>query len=172
MPKALDITNQRFGNLIAIEKAPSQKGKTYWKCKCDCGNEKIIQTSHLIDGRTKSCGCSRNKTIHPVVDFRKKIKIALVEGFQHKCMCCGLEDEPVLYDFHHLIPEEKSFSIANSSTTRSREVYANEAKKCIMVCSNCHRRIENKLIDLKDYELIQFDEKKYWDVLHKLTYNV
>lgn len=42
MPKALDITNQRFGKLVAIQKAPSKSGKTYWLCKCDCGNEKEI----------------------------------------------------------------------------------------------------------------------------------
>jgi hypothetical protein len=42
MPKALDITNQRFGKLVAISKAASKNGKTYWLCKCDCGNEKEI----------------------------------------------------------------------------------------------------------------------------------
>ena len=57
MPKALDITNQKFGKLTAIQKVQSKKGKTYWLCKCECGNEKEIQTSHLMDGRTKSCGC-------------------------------------------------------------------------------------------------------------------
>ena len=32
MPKALDITNQRFGKLVAISKVPSKNGKTYWLC--------------------------------------------------------------------------------------------------------------------------------------------
>jgi hypothetical protein len=32
MPKALDLTNQRFGKLVAIQKAPSRSGKTYWLC--------------------------------------------------------------------------------------------------------------------------------------------
>ena len=31
MPKALDLTDQRFGRLIALEKAPSRNKKTYWK---------------------------------------------------------------------------------------------------------------------------------------------
>lgn len=39
MPKALDITNERFGSLIAIKKVASKNGKTYWLCKCDCGGE-------------------------------------------------------------------------------------------------------------------------------------
>lgn len=166
MPKALDITNQRFGKLVAISKAASKSGKTYWLCKCDCGNEKEIQTSHLTDGRTKSCGCSKEiKKEQPVVSFRKRIKTALVEGFKHKCSCCDLIDEPVLYDFHHLNPEEKSFGIANASTTRSRQAYAEEAKKCIMLCANCHRKVENGLLNLMDYDLISFDEELYWKSL-------
>lgn len=169
MPKALDITNQRFGKLVAVSKAASKSGKTYWLCKCDCGNEKEIQTSHLTDGRTKSCGCSKEiKKEQPVVSFRKRIKIALVEGFGHKCSCCGLIDEPVLYDFHHINPEEKSFGIANASTTRSRQAYADEAKKCIMLCANCHRRVENGLLNLMDYDLISFDEELYWKSLEDL----
>lgn len=60
MPKAFDLKGMRFGSLICIEKAPSQKKKTYWKCRCDCGKEIIVQTCHLRDGRTKSCGCHIN----------------------------------------------------------------------------------------------------------------
>lgn len=58
MPKALDIGGKRFGHLIAIEKVPSRSGKTYWRCKCDCGREKEIQTAHLTSKATISCGDS------------------------------------------------------------------------------------------------------------------
>ena len=55
MPR-LDLTGQRFGRLVALE--PTYKnGKTAWVCKCDCGVEKVIDTSHLRQGDTKSCGC-------------------------------------------------------------------------------------------------------------------
>ena len=60
MPKALDLTNKIFGNLKALEKAPSKSGKTYWKCECLlCGNIKNIQTTHLRDGSSQSCGCQQ-----------------------------------------------------------------------------------------------------------------
>ena len=61
MPKPLDLTNERFGKLVAIEKAPSRSGKTYWLCKCDCGTLKEIQTSHLTSKATQSCGCVTGK---------------------------------------------------------------------------------------------------------------
>ena len=58
MPKALDLTNQIFGDLKAIKKAPSRSGKTYWLCECLlCGKQKEIQTSHLTSGASRSCGC-------------------------------------------------------------------------------------------------------------------
>lgn len=59
MPKAKDLTGQRFGLLTAIKKMPSRNNHTYWLCKCDCGNEKEIQTSHLTCGIIKSCGCQQ-----------------------------------------------------------------------------------------------------------------
>lgn len=74
MPKAIDITNQKFGKLTAIKKAPSRSGKTYWLCKCECGNEKEVQTTHLTSGATKSCGC-----------FNKIINA----NIEKQCILCG-----------------------------------------------------------------------------------
>ena len=58
MPKALDLTGQKFGKLTAIERLPSRNGKTYWLCKCECGNQTQVQTSHLRSGSIISCGCA------------------------------------------------------------------------------------------------------------------
>ncbi len=169
MPKALDITGQRFGKLVAISKAPSRSGKTYWLCQCDCGNQKEIQTNHLIDGAIQSCGCIRNnKKSQSVIDLRRRVKIALVEAFGHKCAYCGLEDNPILYDFHHLEPTTKLFGIGSTSTTHSRQAYLNEAKKCVMLCSNCHRRIENNLISIDDLKIIPINDDIYWQTLEQL----
>lgn len=55
----IDITNQRFGRLIALYPAekdnPSKK--TFWHCRCDCGREVDVNTMSLVQGRTQSCGC-------------------------------------------------------------------------------------------------------------------
>lgn len=50
-----DRTNIKYGKLTALE----YLGKSMWKCKCDCGNEKIVYGGHLESGHTKSCGCIR-----------------------------------------------------------------------------------------------------------------
>ena len=53
-----DLTNQRFGKLIALEPTNKRKGtNVVWKCQCDCGNICEVDTGHLTTGGTKSCGC-------------------------------------------------------------------------------------------------------------------
>lgn len=169
-PKVLDLTGQRFGRLTVIQKSLNKKQKTYWLCKCECGKEKEVQTSHLVNGLIKSCGClhqDNKQSSKKVIDYRRRIKAALVEANMHKCACCGLEDEPIVYDFHHLNPESKLFGIGNGSITRNKQAYADEAKKCVMLCSNCHRKIENGLISQEGLKII-FDENKYYSVLENL----
>lgn len=55
-----DLTNQHFGLLTALEvdqEKTKNTGRRYWKCQCDCGNTKSIQSNHLLSGETISCGC-------------------------------------------------------------------------------------------------------------------
>ena len=57
MPKAIDITGERYGRLTVIKKAHIDKPKSWWVCKCDCGNEKIVSADSLRRGAIVSCGC-------------------------------------------------------------------------------------------------------------------
>lgn len=58
-----DLTGQKFGRLTAIKpvenntNSNSQSMMTKWFCRCDCGNECIVQSRNLIQNHTKSCGC-------------------------------------------------------------------------------------------------------------------
>lgn len=58
MAKAFDLTNQRFGRLIALYKCDYKINNHYpWFCQCDCGNTKVVRTQDLVSGKTTSCGC-------------------------------------------------------------------------------------------------------------------
>ncbi len=56
-----DISNQRFGRLVAIEVTEKQNinGGNLWKCLCDCGNITHVSVSALNAGTCQSCGCYR-----------------------------------------------------------------------------------------------------------------
>lgn len=103
-----------------------------------------------------------------VVEFRKRIKIALVKSFGEKCQCCGNKFPEYIFDFHHLDPSTKEFGIGNASTTRAKSAYANEVKKCIMVCANCHRHIEAGEIDTSELKCA-FDEELYYKTIEEMT---
>lgn len=62
MGRVIDLTGQRFGKLVVVERAEdyiSPKGQhlTQWLCKCDCGNEIIVIGNNLKKQLVKSCGC-------------------------------------------------------------------------------------------------------------------
>lgn len=60
MPRLIDLIGQRFGRLTVIRRDGANKnGSATWLCKCDCGNVKVVSGRDLINGDTKSCGCSR-----------------------------------------------------------------------------------------------------------------
>ena len=52
-----DLTNCHFGRWTVLEKAETEKKGVYWKCRCDCGTEKIIRGTSLTSGNSVSCGC-------------------------------------------------------------------------------------------------------------------
>ena len=55
--KKIDLTGERFGKLTVIKEAGSHSQHITWLCKCDCGNETIVQGYNLKNGNSKSCGC-------------------------------------------------------------------------------------------------------------------
>jgi len=96
--KLKDLTGQRFGKLTVIKRVENINGKPHWLCKCDCGNEKVVQGSALSGGYTKSCGCLLHDVIKPGTRFGRLTVIEpdhIVEGgrgYAYRCKCdCGNE---------------------------------------------------------------------------------
>lgn len=56
-----NIAGMRFGRLEAIK--PTEKrvhgGYVVWECRCDCGNRIYVSRNSLVQGMTRSCGCSK-----------------------------------------------------------------------------------------------------------------
>lgn len=72
--KVHDLTGQKFGLLTVIGLAETDTRKTYWVCKCDCGNMKTVRSDSLLCGAIKSCGCIK----------RKQDEVNLTKNHQHK----------------------------------------------------------------------------------------
>jgi hypothetical protein len=63
-------TGTRFGRYVVLGLAESKNRHPYYQVKCDCGTERDVSRSRLLDGSSTSCGCARdeasskNWTIH------------------------------------------------------------------------------------------------------------
>lgn len=56
--RLIDISGQSFGRWKALRRVEREKwGASLWACQCVCGAEKNVRFSHLVNGRTNSCGC-------------------------------------------------------------------------------------------------------------------
>lgn len=101
-----DLTGQRFGKLVALERLPEKYGNSYlWKCQCDCGNTVNVSASALISGNKKSCGClkagnGRNRSLD--ITGMKFGRLTAIEPTARRvdgsvvwrCQCdCGKETE-------------------------------------------------------------------------------
>lgn len=88
----IDLTDQRFGRLVAIERH-SRKGRvTMWLCKCDCGNKKIVRGTDLRNGHTQSCGCLHKEAVtkHGSTRNHGTIRSRLyVVWIDMKARCCN-----------------------------------------------------------------------------------
>lgn len=57
-----DLKNKQYNRWTVISQIPKIKGKpTKWLCKCECGNEKEIVGSSLLNNSSKSCGCLKHE---------------------------------------------------------------------------------------------------------------
>lgn len=69
---------------------------------------------------------------------RQRVKQRLVRMFGGKCTQCGYDKCLAALGFHHRNPSTKEFGIAAGGITRKWEVVVAEAKKCTLLCANCH----------------------------------
>lgn len=85
-----------------------------------------------------------------VIDFVKRRKSNLIKVFNSKCCICGFDKWQSALEFHHVNPENKEFGLTVNTTTKALEKQLAEARKCILVCANCHRGIHSGFVTIPD----------------------
>lgn len=97
-------------------------------------------TSFVLEGRgyyrCKRCRLER------VGRRRRAIKSRLVAEAGGKCAICGYHRCQRALQFHHLDPRTKEFHLGHAGVTRSIARSRAEARKCILLCANCHAEVE------------------------------
>lgn len=146
----------------------TRKEKPCSECKKIKPLDRFGKASTGVDKRTSKClACtskSRAKSYNPKIqhDVYEKNRTKILERDQNKrdegkarviallggcCAHCGLtpgEEWPLaIFDCHHKDPKEKKISLGK--ILRNPELFEEEIKKCILLCSNCHRRYHWRL---------------------------
>lgn len=115
------------------------------KCICKICDKEYVYSK--AKGHSKDiCNACRQ-------EYRKKLlKHKAVQYKGGKCQDCGYDECEEAMEFHHLDPSQKSFSISGKYNL-SWEKLKEELDKCILLCSNCHKkRHANDHISLEDYQ--------------------
>lgn len=66
-PRTKDETGNVYGKLTVLGyagKSIKSKAGSYWRCRCECGNELDVVGSTLRNGKTRSCSAGCGKTTH------------------------------------------------------------------------------------------------------------
>lgn len=115
----------------------------------------------------------KTKNSTRVQKWRQATKQRLVEAFGGRCGICGYDKECIrAYDFHHIDPGEKDFSLSKGNTVGWEKIVV-EMRKCCMLCSNCHREVHDGYTALP-LSVRRFDESyaKYKEVKDEVTFNL
>lgn len=123
------------------------------QCK-KCHETKSLEDFHFNaqcrDGRTSTCRSCAILRVRKWIDnnkerYRERInkrnrdrKQMAVDHFQNVCHDCKRTYPAFVYEFHHLDPTQKDVN-PSGAIAGSLEKMWNELKKCIMLCSNCHK---------------------------------
>lgn len=76
------------------------------------------------------------------------MKQILVEEAGGRCLICGYDRYVGGLAFHHLDPTTKLTGLAQKGTALSIKRLREEAKKCVLLCHNCHAEVEAGLAEL------------------------
>ena len=84
-------------------------------------------------------------------EYRRNRLLKLFELKGGKCEHCELRDlkHIEIYDYHHIDPKNKKFNIGSAISNKTQEEILEEAKSCLLLCSNCHRIEHHRMARVK-----------------------
>lgn len=101
---------------------------------------------------------------------RKALRERAIQHLGGSCRICGYNKCASAFDFHHVDPMGKDFTISAALTSWERILP--ELEKCVLLCSNCHREVHDGLhvgyLELdgawgSQYDMHEFDELEELD---------
>ena len=144
-----------------LSEFPEQKGRRDGRSSCclPCaawGRELFIKSRKARGASKVGSHYTKNKEQIRANEkaMSRRRKAELIESAGGKCVACSLSfsDEwpQCCFDFHHLAPKKFNISelLARSETFYLRHIQI-EIDKCVLLCSNCHRKVHSGDLTLR-----------------------
>ena len=96
------------------------------------------ETEFCLEGRGYY-RCKRCRT-EQIVRHRRRLKSVLVAEAGGRCAICGYDRHQAALHFRHVDPATKRLEIGRGIGL-SLEALRAEARKCVLLCSNCHAEV-------------------------------
>ena len=143
-----------IGRLTIISSKIRKNSRWYYKCKCECGNEKLIRSDHLRKKETISCGC-----VHI-----EKVREALMEDLsgQHFGSLTVLSISQEKESNKRGVYWSCKCDCGKIKDICSADLKSGHAKSCGCLNLNAlHERLEDLIGQVFNYlKVIALDEKK------------
>jgi hypothetical protein len=111
----------------------------------ECRKHGVVEFHRCKNGKRGMRWVCKRCAGEAVTRRHQKLKRILVEEFGGGCAICGYGRCMFNLHFHHVDPATKSFGIS-VAYGKSLVAFREEAKKCVLVCANCHGEIETGLV--------------------------
>ena len=86
----------------------------------------------------------------------KYIELIKTKMYDGKCARCGYDKCVSALEFHHINPNKKDTIISSDSITLEKAI--EESKKCILICSNCHKEFHAGIWNLNELNSMEKEE--------------
>lgn len=117
--------------------------------------EKHGQSSFYLEKQGKNkkdrwrCGKCRYESQQRSI---KSVKQKVVTVLGGKCRVCGYSKCLEALEFHHADPSGKERNVSKFPSSYPRALQ--EAKKCVLLCANCHREVEYGITKCPDMVVV------------------
>ena len=114
MAKIKDLTGKKFGRLVVLNFHKSIKHRAHWLCKCYCGNNTIVASNNLRNGRNNFCGKCRR------LEDSEALCLIIYRDYKHRAKSKKVEFSLSIKQFKRLISKKCYYCNAEPSNTKTR----------------------------------------------------
>jgi DNA-binding CsgD family transcriptional regulator len=129
-------TERAQGRRVLMAQAALAAGERSFVAECrEHGNTRFLV---FQDGRSRCARCAARA----VAKRRRVVRETLVAEAGGACVICGYSRCINALQFHHRDRKTKAFGLSDRGIARSLDKARAEARKCVLLCANCHAEVE------------------------------